>query len=78
VENDFEITKMRNGQGKMYASGIITLGGPYAAVDTFLGLQYSAHRIVESLAYLNAPDVKYISGFYSLVQWLKWAKNQKP
>ncbi|WP_446684758.1 FHA domain-containing protein [Cyanobacterium sp. IPPAS B-1200] len=78
VENDFEIKKMRNGNGKVYANGIITLGGPYAAVDTFLGLQYSAHRIIESLALLNAPDVNYISGIYSLAQWFRWANNQKP
>ncbi|MGY6529838.1 MAG: FHA domain-containing protein [Cyanobacterium sp.] len=78
VANDFEIKKMRNGNGKVFANGIITLGGPYAGVDTFLGLQYSAHRIIESLALLNAPDVNYISGFHSLVQWFKWAKNEKP
>jgi len=78
VENDFEIKQMRNQQGKMYASGIITLGGPYAPVDTFLGLQYSAHRIVESLAQVKAPKVKYINGFYSLIQWVKWALNQRP
>ena len=78
VENDFEIKKMRNNHGKIYASGIITLGGPYAAVDTFLGLQYSAHRIVESLATLKTPEVKRIVGFYSLLQWLKWSVNQTP
>ena len=78
VENDFEIKKMRNNGGKMYATGIITLGGPYAAVDTFLGLQYSAHRIVESLATLKTPKVKRIAGFYSLQQWLKWVTNSKP
>ena len=44
----------------------------------FLGLQYSAHRIIESLALLNAPDVNYISGVYSLAQWFRWANNQKP
>jgi len=78
VENDFEIKKMRNDNGKVYANGIITLGGPYAGVDTFLGLQYSAHRIIESLAFLKAPDIHFVSGIRSLSQWLKWAKNQKP
>ncbi len=78
VENDFEIKKMRNNDGKMYATGIITLGGPYAAVDTFLGLQYCAHRIVESLATLKTPQVKRIAGLYSLQQWLKWVINSKP
>lgn len=78
VENDFEVKKMRNNQGKLYAAGIITLGGPYAPVDTFLGLQYSAHRITESLARLKAPNVKHIQGIYSLIQWFKWATYQKP
>ncbi|ELR99598.1 FHA domain-containing protein [Gloeocapsa sp. PCC 73106] len=78
VENDFEIIKMRNQYGKFYASGIITLGGPYAPVDTFLGLQYSAHRVTESLATHQAPNVKYIEGIYSIQQWLKWATNQRP
>lgn len=78
VENDFEVKKMRSDRAKLYASGIITLGGPYAPVDTFLGLQYSAHRIAESLASLKAPYVRHIEGIYSLVQWFKWATNQKP
>ncbi|MCH2247772.1 MAG: hypothetical protein MK111_24620, partial [Crocosphaera sp.] len=78
VENDFEVQKMRNDDGKVYASGIITLGGPYAAVDTFLGLQYSAHRIVESLATLKTPEVRRIFGLYSLSQWLKWSGNKTP
>ncbi len=50
----------------------------YAAVDTFLGLQYSAHRIVESLATLKTPQVKRIAGLYSFQQWLKWVNNDKP
>lgn len=78
VKNHFEIEKMRNNQGRMYASGIITLGGPYAPVDTFLGLQYAAHRITENLASLRESRVKYITGIYSLIQWLKWANNQSP
>lgn len=71
VEKDFEIKKMRNNPAKMYASGIITLGGPYAPVDNFLGLQYAAHRIAESLASSKAPGVKYVTGIYSFMQWIK-------
>ncbi|WP_306460526.1 FHA domain-containing protein [Cuspidothrix issatschenkoi] len=78
VENNFEIKKLRNNRSRIYAAGIITLGGPYAPVDTFLGLQYAAHRSMEALAAAKAPGVRYIQGIYSLWQWLKWALNQKP
>ena len=78
VENSFEVKKMRNDRARMYAAGIITLGGPYAPVDTFLGLQYAAHRSTESLAQFRAPNVYYIEGGRSLWQWFKWATNQTP
>ncbi len=84
VANDFEIKDMRNekkpshGRGRMYAAGIMTLGGPYAPVDTFLGLQYTAQRSAESLARINAPGISYLEGIGSLWQWIRWAMNQKP
>ena len=78
VENDFEIKKMRNGRGRMYAAGVITLGGPYAPVDTFLGLQYAAHRSAEALAGARAPKIRYLEGVGSIWQWLKWAFNVAP
>ncbi|MBD1851995.1 FHA domain-containing protein [Cyanobacteria bacterium FACHB-502] len=78
VANDFEIQQMRNDRAKMYAAGVITLGGPYAPVDTFLGLQYAAHRSIESLARHRAPGVHYIEGLNSIVQWLRWLGNQSP
>ena len=78
VENDFEIKKMANKKGRMYASGIITLGGPYAGVDTFLGLQYSAHRIAESLVKLKAPKMQGLNPIRSFFQWIKWIIRQTP
>ena len=78
VENDFEIKKMANKKGRMYASGIITLGGPYAGVDTFLGLQYSAHRIAESLVKLKAPKMQGLNPIRSFFQWIKWITRQTP
>jgi pSer/pThr/pTyr-binding forkhead associated (FHA) protein len=78
VENNFELKKMRNGRGRFYVVGIMTLGGPYAPVDTFLGLQYAAHRIVTSLAQLRVRGVHYIDGLRSLIQWMKWVANQAP
>ena len=81
VKNNFEIRQLRHprdSQSRVYAAGIITLGGPYAPVDTFLGLQYAAHRSVEALAAIKAPGVRYIQGIYSVWQWFKWALNLKP
>jgi pSer/pThr/pTyr-binding forkhead associated (FHA) protein len=78
VTNDFELLEMRTLRGKMYASGTITLGGPYAAVDSFLGLQYTALTIVEHLAKNKAFTVKNLTPMRSLTQWLKWVFNQSP
>jgi pSer/pThr/pTyr-binding forkhead associated (FHA) protein len=78
VQNDFEIPKMQNEGARMYAAGIITLGGPYAPVDTFLGLQYAAHRSSESLAQHNAPGIHRVEGLHSAWQWAKWAANSLP
>ncbi len=78
VANDFEITEMRNGRGQMFAAGAITLGGPYAAVDSFLGLQYAALQSVDALAADRAPGVRHLQGLRSLVHWLKWVLNQQP
>lgn len=79
VANDFEIKGMRSKkQGRMYAAGAITLGGPYAPVDSFLGLQYAAQRSAEALAGIGAPSIQYIESINSLWQWIKWAINQKP
>ncbi len=78
VANDFELVEMRNDRSRMYASGVMTLGGPYAPVDTFLGLQYAAQRSVDSLARARAPRVECLNGLGSLLQWIKWANNQSP
>ncbi|UKO98920.1 FHA domain-containing protein [Nostoc sp. UHCC 0870] len=78
VANNFEIPEMRNGKGQMYVAGAITLGGPYAAVDSFLGLQYSALVAVDGLATARAPGVHRLNPFSSFGQWLKWVSNQSP
>ncbi|WP_341526277.1 FHA domain-containing protein [Nostoc sp. UHCC 0302] len=78
VANNFELVEMRSGKGQMYAAGAITLGGPYAAVDSFLGLQYAALVAVDGLAAARAPGVHYLNTVSSLRQWWKWALNQSP
>jgi pSer/pThr/pTyr-binding forkhead associated (FHA) protein len=78
VENNFEISGMRNQNGRIYTAGAMTLGGPYAAVDSFLGLQYAALCAVDSLAKMPDTEVRYLNGLASFQQWLKWVKNEAP
>ena len=78
VTTDFEVMGMGNGDGHVYAGGIMTLGGPHAAQDSFLGLQYSALRSVDALAALRAPGVHRVNGLYSLRQWVRWARGVQP
>jgi hypothetical protein len=78
VKNDFELREMRNGNGRMYASGAMTLGGPHAAVDSFLGLQYAALRSVDALAAAGAPGIRRVNGLRSALQWMRWARGVAP
>ncbi|MEY2959779.1 MAG: hypothetical protein RLZZ01_2347 [Actinomycetota bacterium] len=74
VEPTFELSGSRSAPGRMYASGSITLGGPYAPVDSFLGLQYAALQICDDLASQGFVD-RFGRG-RSISGWLKWARNQ--
>ncbi|MHC5776293.1 FHA domain-containing protein [Nostoc sp.] len=78
VANNFELVEMRSDRGQMYAAGAITLGGPYAAVDSFLGLQYAALVAVDGLAATRATGVQRLNVVSSFGQWLKWVLNQSP
>ena len=81
VADDFEIRGMRNGQrgtGRMYASGVATLGGPYAPVDSFLGLQYAAQRSVDAMQRARAPRLRHLTAGRSFRQWLRWARGRTP
>lgn len=74
VERDFLVRGVDNGDGRIYASGSSTLGGYYAGVDSFLGLQYAALRIHDSLA--SQGFVKRLGPARSTSQWWKWARNK--
>ena len=73
VERSFEVRGTAAGAGRMYASGSATLGGYYAGVDTFLGLQYSALAITDDLAALGF--CRRIGVARSVSQWWRWARN---
>jgi hypothetical protein len=75
VDPDFLVAGTQAEPGRMYASGSATLGGHYAGVDSFLGLQYAALRIADDLA---------VQGFgarigvgRSISQWWRWARNRE-
>ncbi len=72
----FEIDGTRSDPGRMYASGSITLGGYYAGVDSFLGLQYSALAIADDLA--EVGSVHRIGVGRSIAQWWRWFRHLPP
>ncbi|MCP5099831.1 MAG: FHA domain-containing protein [Chloroflexi bacterium] len=78
VTSQFEIEPMRQRNGRLFASGVITLGSHYAPVDSFLGLQFAALQSVDYLSQLNAPSVRHINGMRSVAQWTRWAIGATP
>ena len=74
VERDFQVRGADNGDGRIYASGSMTLGGYYAGVDSFLGLQYAALRIHDNM--VEAGFGQRIDPARSISQWWKWARNE--
>lgn len=78
VNTAFEIAGLQNGRARVWAAGVVTSGGPYAAVDSFLGLQYAAIRSVDHLGTLGAPGVSRFGPLRSATQWLKWCAGSPP
>lgn len=75
VERHFEVRGTHSAPGTMYASGSMTLGGYFAGVDTFLGLQYSSLQIIDDLA--KRGFVRKIGPLRSMSQWAKWARHEE-
>lgn len=78
VNNSFEIAGLQNGRARAWAAGVVTASGPYAAVDSFLGLQFAALRSVDQLGALGAPGVSRFGPARSFSQWLKWCAGSSP
>ena len=76
VNPSFEISGARSEPGRMYASGSITLGGYYAGVDSFLGLQYAALAIADDLA--TTGGVPALGAMRSVREWWRWMRNREP
>ena len=70
----FEVRGTSSDPGRLYASGAPTLGGYYAGVDSFLGLQYAALAIADDLAKVGfAPR---IGIGRSVSQWWRWMRRK--
>ena len=78
ISNDFELRGMRHGDARMFAAGASTLGGPFATVDSFLGLQYAAVRAVNAMADSRVAGLHRLNPFQSIAQWWKWARRVSP
>jgi pSer/pThr/pTyr-binding forkhead associated (FHA) protein len=78
VTNDMEVIGMRNGNGRFFAAGSMTLGGPLAGIDTFLGLQAAAQLSVEHLVKERAPGLRPLGPLRSFHQWTKWVRGIAP
>lgn len=78
VTNSFEIAGLQNGRGRIWAAGVVTANGPYAAVDSYLGLQFAALRSVDQLGALRAPGVSRFGPLRSCAQWFKWCLGRSP
>lgn len=74
VAPTFELTGTASGEGRMFASGSITLGGPYAGVDSFLGLQYAALQVADELARLGFCER--IGVRRSMAEWWRWFRRR--
>ena len=70
----FEIAKLKNESGRVFAAGVSTLGAHYAPVDSFLGLQCAALASVEALH----PYVPRLTPTTSLAQWFRWLGGLAP
>lgn len=75
VSPSFAVRGVDSEGGRLYASGAATLGGYYAGVDSFLGLQYAALQIADDLARLGF--CRRIGIARSLSQWWRWALNRE-
>ncbi len=78
VNDAFEIQRMRNGAGRIFAAGIITAGGTYGPVDSFSGLLYAAQRSVDSLTEQGATDLHNLDILHSVIQWVRWCLGVQP
>ncbi len=78
VSEEFEVAGLRNESGRVYLSGAMAAGGPYAPAGTFAGHQFAAGQSVNALRKLKAPGIRRLVGWTSLTQWLRWMIGASP
>ncbi|MEU1203779.1 hypothetical protein [Nocardia sp. NPDC005825] len=75
VDRTFELFGTRSGAGRVYASGSATLGGYFAPVDSFAGLQYAALEIADDLA--ANGFCRRLDTLRSVRQWWLWVTDRR-
>ena len=73
VDPHFELRGARSGDGRMYASGSLALGGYLAPVDSFWGVEHVALEICDELA--RQGFCQRIGPLRSIVHWWRWMRG---
>ncbi|MFT4625618.1 MAG: pSer/pThr/pTyr-binding forkhead associated (FHA) protein [Myxococcota bacterium] len=74
LTDDFELGELAHGAGRFFAAGVCALGGGYAPVDSFLGLQYAASRSIGELGSRVPP----LTPPRSVAAWWRWMRGAAP
>jgi hypothetical protein len=76
VDDHFEVRQARNGAGRLYATGAMTLGARIGPVDSFWGLVQAALCVCDDLA---TQDFCARMGVRrSVTGWWKWLTGRRP
>lgn len=76
VDDHFEVRQARTGEGRLYATGAMTLGSRIGPVDSFWGLTQAALCVCDDLA---AQDFCARMGIRrSVTGWWKWLTGRRP
>lgn len=76
VSKNFLIPKLSNSHALAFCVGVNSLGGYFAPVDSFAGLQYAALKSVELIS--RKEKLTELSGLKSLRAWIHWILDKPP
>ncbi len=76
VQPNFELGPAVQPPGRLFATGSMTLGGYYSAVDSFFGLEFAAWRVVDTIA--ADGTTHRIGPARSISQWTRRMRGVAP
>ncbi|MCD9624832.1 hypothetical protein [Rhabdothermincola salaria] len=76
VEPNFELSAAAQPPGRIFATGSMTLGSYYSAVDSFFGLEFAAWRVVDTVA--ADGSTRRIGPRRSVSQWIRRMRGVAP